>query len=174
MKKTDSLEKEMPGKESTAVPPFPFPVSQLPVVLASITSCTNTSNPNLMIAAGLLAKKAVEKGLRTPAFVKTSFAPGSRAVTAYLENAGLLKPLETLSFHVVGYGCMTCIGNSGPLSDEVEKVLEESGEAPLRREGRRDGGWILIDFGCVVVHLFLKEAREFYTLERLWGDAEVL
>ena len=104
---------------------FPFPVSRLPVVLASITSCTNTSNPNLMIAAGLLAKKAVEKGLRTPSFVKTSLAPGSRAVTAYLSNAGLLAPLETLGFHVAGYGCMTCIGNSGPLSAEVEKAITE-------------------------------------------------
>ena len=104
---------------------FPFPVSRLPVVLASITSCTNTSNPNLMIAAGLLAKKAVERGLRTPSFVKTSLAPGSRAVTAYLENAGLLAPLETLGFHVAGYGCMTCIGNSGPLSAEVEQAITE-------------------------------------------------
>jgi aconitate hydratase len=100
--------------------------NNLPIVLASITSCTNTSNPNLMIAAGLLAKKAVEKGLRTPAFVKTSLAPGSRAVTAYLTKAGLLTPLETLGFHVAGYGCMTCIGNSGPLSAEVEKSITEN------------------------------------------------
>ena len=100
--------------------------SRLPIVLASITSCTNTSNPNLMIAAGLLAKKAVEKGLRTPSFVKTSLAPGSRAVTAYLAKAGLLGPLETLGFHVAGYGCMTCIGNSGPLSAEVEQAITEN------------------------------------------------
>ena len=105
--------------------PFPFPVSRLPVVLASITSCTNTSNPNLMIAAGLLAKKAVEKGLRMPDFVKTSLAPGSRAVTAYLEKAGLLAPLETLGFHIAGYGCMTCIGNSGPLAAEVEQSITQ-------------------------------------------------
>jgi aconitate hydratase len=78
-----------------------------------------------MIAAGLLAKKAVEKGLRTPPFVKTSLAPGSRAVTAYLKNANLLEPLETLGFHVAGYGCMTCIGNSGPLSAEVERAITE-------------------------------------------------
>jgi aconitate hydratase len=78
-----------------------------------------------MIAAGLLAKKAVEKGLRTPPFVKTSLAPGSRAVTEYLNNAGLLKPLETLGFHVAGYGCMTCIGNSGPLAPEVEQAVTE-------------------------------------------------
>jgi aconitate hydratase len=107
------------------VEPFPFPVSQLPVVLASITSCTNTSNPNLMIAAGLLAKNAVEKGLRTPPFVKTSLAPGSRAVTAYLEKADLLSPLKMLGFHVAGYGCMTCIGNSGPLTAEVEQAITE-------------------------------------------------
>jgi len=78
-----------------------------------------------MIAAGLLAKKAVERGLRTPSFVKTSHAPGSRAVTTYLENADLLAPLETLGFHVVGYGCMTCIGNSGPLDPEVEQTITE-------------------------------------------------
>ena len=103
-----------------------LPISQLPVVLASITSCTNTSNPNLMIAAGLLAKKAVEKGLRIPPFVKTSLAPGSRAVTEYFKNVNLLKPLETLGFHVAGYGCMTCIGNSGPLAVEVEQAITEN------------------------------------------------
>ena len=108
------------------ISPFTVPVSHLPVVLASITSCTNTSNPNLMIAAGLLAKKAVEKGHRTPSFVKTSLAPGSRAVTAYLEKAGLLASLETLGFHVAGYGCMTCIGNSGPLAADVEKSISEN------------------------------------------------
>jgi aconitate hydratase len=102
-----------------------LPLHRLPVVLASITSCTNTSNPNLMVAAGLLAKKAVEKGLRPPSFVKTSLAPGSRAVTEYLTNAGLLAPLETLGFHTVGYGCMTCIGNSGPLSAEIEQSITE-------------------------------------------------
>ena len=124
MKKTSSPHlSPLPKREGTIVAPFPFPVSQLPVVLASITSCTNTSNPNLMIAAGLLAKKAVEKGLRTPTFVKTSLAPGSRAVTKYLNNAGLLQPLEMLGFHVAGYGCMTCIGNSGPLAAEVEKSI---------------------------------------------------
>ena len=100
--------------------------TSLPLVLASITSCTNTSNPGLMIAAGLLAKKAVEKGLRTPPHVKTSLAPGSRAVTAYLENADLLKHLETLGFHVAGYGCMTCIGNSGPLAPDIEKAITEN------------------------------------------------
>ena len=111
--------------EEKMITPFAVPVSRLPVVLAAVTSCTNTSNPNLMIAAGLLAKKAVEKGLRTPPCVKTSLAPGSRAVTAYLQNADLLKPLETLGFHVAGYGCMTCIGNSGPLTADVEQAITE-------------------------------------------------
>lgn len=95
------------------------------VVLASITSCTNTSNPYVMMAAGLLAAKAVAKGLRVPPTVKTSMAPGSRVVTAYLKNAGLLDALETLGFHAAAYGCATCIGNSGPLPEEVEKVVRE-------------------------------------------------
>lgn len=95
------------------------------VVIASITSCTNTSNPNVMLAAGLLAKKAVERGLRVPAHVKTSLAPGSRVVTDYLANAGLLAPLEQLGFHTVGYGCMTCIGNSGPLPENVTRAINE-------------------------------------------------
>ncbi|MDR0521753.1 MAG: aconitate hydratase AcnA [Planctomycetaceae bacterium] len=103
-----------------------LPPDKTPVVIAAVTSCTNTSNPALMLAAGLLAKKAVEKGLRVPPWVKTSLAPGSRAVAAYLENAGLLKPLETLGFHVAGYGCMTCIGNSGPLAAEIEKQITEN------------------------------------------------
>ena len=87
------------------------------VVIAAITSCTNTSNPSVMIGAGLLAKKAVEKGLRVPPWVKTSLAPGSKVVRDYLENAGLTPYLEKLKFHIVGYGCTTCIGNSGPLPD---------------------------------------------------------
>ncbi|MCF8564057.1 aconitate hydratase AcnA [Alicyclobacillus tolerans] len=89
------------------------------VVIAAITSCTNTSNPSVMIGAGLIAKKAVEKGLVTPAYVKTSLAPGSRVVTEYLNKANLLEPLSSLGFDVVGYGCTTCIGNSGPLPDEI-------------------------------------------------------
>ncbi|MGL6226093.1 MAG: aconitate hydratase AcnA [Thermoguttaceae bacterium] len=93
------------------------------VVIASITSCTNTSNPRLMIAAGLLAKKAVDLGLAVPSYVKTSLAPGSRVVTEYLQKAGLLVPLEKLGFHVVGYGCLTCIGNSGPLPEPVAKEI---------------------------------------------------
>ncbi|MDP1758023.1 MAG: aconitate hydratase AcnA, partial [Pseudohongiella sp.] len=93
------------------------------VVIAAITSCTNTSNPGVMIAAGLLAKKAVELGLYTPAHVKTSMGPGSRAVTEYLKTAELLPYLEKLGFGVVGYGCTTCIGNSGPLPEAVEKTM---------------------------------------------------
>jgi aconitate hydratase len=94
------------------------------VVIAAITSCTNTSNPSVMVAAGLLAKRAVELGLDVQPYVKTSLAPGSRVVTDYLETAGLMKPLEKLGFFLVGYGCTTCIGNSGPLSSpEVEATV---------------------------------------------------
>lgn len=93
------------------------------VVIAAITSCTNTSNPSVMIAAGLLAKKAVERGLRVPDHVKTSLAPGSKVVTEYLQKSGLLSYLEELGFYVVGYGCTTCIGNSGPLPEPVAKEI---------------------------------------------------
>jgi aconitate hydratase len=95
------------------------------VVIAAITSCTNTSNPSVMIGAGLLAKKAVEKGLQVPPWVKTSLAPGSKVVRDYLENAGLTPYLEKLKFHIVGYGCTTCIGNSGPLPAEVSQAIDE-------------------------------------------------
>jgi aconitate hydratase len=95
------------------------------IVIAAITSCTNTSNPYVMVAAGLLAKKAVEAGLTTPPWVKTSLAPGSRVVTDYYTRAGLLKYLDALRFNVVGYGCTTCIGNSGPLPTDVSKAIEE-------------------------------------------------
>lgn len=94
------------------------------VVIAAITSCTNTSNPSVMIGAGLLAKNAVEKGLRVQPFVKTSLAPGSRVVTDYLDKAGLTKPLEALGFNTVGYGCTTCIGNSGPLPEPVAAAIQ--------------------------------------------------
>lgn len=94
------------------------------VVIAAITSCTNTSNPQVMIAAGLLAKKAVERGMLTPPTVKTSLAPGSAVVTAYLERAGLTPFLEALGFHLVGYGCTTCIGNSGPLPQPVADAID--------------------------------------------------
>lgn len=95
------------------------------VVIASITSCTNTSNPDLMMAAGLMARNALAVGLTPPPWVKTSLAPGSRAVTGYLAAAGLLEPLEALGFSVVGYGCATCIGNSGPLEKNLEKTIQD-------------------------------------------------
>jgi aconitate hydratase len=97
------------------------------IVIAAITSCTNTSNPSVMIAAGLLAKKAAEKGLRVPPWVKTSLAPGSRVVTDYYKKAGLLESLDKLRFQVVGYGCTTCIGNSGPLPTDVSKSIDDHG-----------------------------------------------
>ncbi|GBF05431.1 aconitate hydratase [Deinococcus aerius] len=95
------------------------------VTLASITSCTNTSNPSVLIAAGLVAKKAVERGLKPKAWVKTSLAPGSKVVTEYLENAGLQEYLDQIGFNTVGYGCMTCIGNSGPLPEPVVQAIQE-------------------------------------------------
>ncbi len=95
-------------------------------VIAAITSCTNTSNPSVMIGAGLLAKKAVEKGLKVAPHVKTSLAPGSKVVTEYLQTSGLLPYLEELKFDVVGYGCTTCIGNSGPLPEPISKAVEEN------------------------------------------------
>ncbi len=95
------------------------------VVIAAITSCTNTSNPSVMVGAGLLAKKAVERGLKVPPHVKTSLAPGSRVVTEYLDKAGLTPYLEKLGFHTVGYGCTSCIGQSGPLPDAVARAVKE-------------------------------------------------
>ncbi|OYW25648.1 MAG: aconitate hydratase, partial [Hydrogenophilales bacterium 12-63-5] len=96
------------------------------VVIAAITSCTNTSNPGVMLAAGLLAKKAAALGLKPPAHVKTSLGPGSRAVTEYLNKAGLMNALEQVGFSVVGYGCTTCIGNSGPLKPEIDKAIADN------------------------------------------------
>ena len=96
------------------------------VVIAAITSCTNTSNPSVMLGAGLVAKKAVERGLQVPAYVKTSLAPGSKVVTEYLEESGLMRDLEKLGFDLVGYGCTTCIGNSGPLPENVTTAVKES------------------------------------------------
>ena len=103
------------------------------VAIAAITSCTNTSNPTVMVGAGLLARNAVARGLRVGPTVKTSLAPGSRAVTGYLEAAGLMAPLEALGFALAGYGCTTCIGNSGPLDDAV--AARDRGERPGRRGG---------------------------------------
>ena len=96
------------------------------VVIAAITSCTNTSNPSVMVGAGLLAKNAVDRGLHVKPYVKTSMAPGSRVVTDYLQEAGLLEPLAELGFNIVGYGCTTCIGNSGPLAGEVVRAIREA------------------------------------------------
>ena len=101
-------------------------ISSGSVAIAAITSCTNTSNPTVMVAAGLLARNAVARGLTVPRTVKTSLAPGSRAVTSYLQGAGLLEPLEKLGFALAGYGCTTCIGNSGPLDEPVAKAIEEN------------------------------------------------
>ncbi|MFC1488732.1 aconitate hydratase AcnA [Thermodesulfobacteriota bacterium] len=96
------------------------------IVIAAITSCTNTSNPSVLIGAGLVAKKAVEKGIRVPAYVKTSLAPGSKVVIKYLEDSGLMSYLETLGFYLGGFGCTTCIGNSGPLHPEIENAISEN------------------------------------------------
>ena len=96
------------------------------VVIAAITSCTNTSNPSVMVAAGLLAKNANERGLTSKSYVKTSLAPGSKVVTEYLDKAGLTPHLEALGFHTVGYGCTTCIGNSGPLPEPVREAIHEA------------------------------------------------
>nr|MDQ2697324.1 aconitate hydratase AcnA [Actinomycetota bacterium] len=123
---SDSPAISAPGGRTFTVTPPNGPEYQIfhgAVAIASITSCTNTSNPSVMLAAGLLAKKAVEKGLVAKPWVKTSMAPGSQVVTNYYEKAGLWPYLEKLGFHLVGYGCTTCIGNSGPLADEVSEVV---------------------------------------------------
>ncbi len=96
------------------------------VVISAITSCTNTSNPSVMLGAGLLAKKAVDKGLKRPPYVKSSLTPGSKVVTDYLNKAGLIEPLAKLGYNLAGYGCCTCIGNSGPLPDEVKEAIEDN------------------------------------------------
>jgi aconitate hydratase len=119
---------ELPANDLTIEAPFDdtFTLKHGSVVLAAITACTNTSNPNLMIAAGLLAQKAVDKGLSVKPYVKTSLAPGSRVVTEYLRSANLLEPLNQLGFNIVGYGCTTCVGNSGPLPEKVVKIILEN------------------------------------------------
>jgi aconitate hydratase len=96
------------------------------VLIAAITSCTNTSNPSVMVAAGLVAQRAVERGLKVPPWVKTSFAPGSKVVPEYLEAAGLMDPLKSLGFNLVGFGCTTCIGNSGPLAEPIAAAVEQT------------------------------------------------
>ncbi|MBI9088116.1 MAG: aconitate hydratase AcnA [Desulfobacterium sp.] len=116
-RKTDAEPGKQPGAEA---------LTDHSIVIAAITSCTNTSNPYVMLGAGLVAKRAVEKGLKIPSFVKTSLSPGSRVVVDYLDDAGLMPSFEALGFHVAGFGCMTCIGNSGPLAPEVEKAIQEN------------------------------------------------
>ena len=108
-----------------------FDVGHGSVVISAITSCTNTSNPPVLVGAGLVARKAVERGLSTKPWVKTSLAPGSKVVTRYLEKSGLMKDLEALRFHVVGYGCTTCIGNSGPLPETVSAAIHEGNLAAV-------------------------------------------
>ena len=107
-----------------------FLLSPGALVIAAITSCTNTSNPAVVAAAGLLARRARARGLLPPSWVKTSLAPGSKVVTDFLRRAGLLEDLEALGFNVVGYGCTTCIGNSGPLDAPIAKAIE-SGALPV-------------------------------------------
>src|SRR5581483_7450090 len=102
-----------------------FELAHGAVVIAAITSCTNTSNPQVMVGAGLLAKKAVERGLQRKPWVKTSLAPGSKVVTRYYEAAGLQTYLEELGFNTVGYGCTTCIGNSGPLPEPIAEAITD-------------------------------------------------
>ncbi len=118
-------EEELSKKVPVERPNEAFELGHGAVVIAAITYCTNTSNPSVMIGAGLLAKKAVEAGLDVQPWVKTSLAPGSRVVTDYLERAGLMPFLEALRFHLVGYGCTTCIGNSGPLPDDIREAIEK-------------------------------------------------
>jgi aconitate hydratase len=113
-------------KRNAAVDGEKYTLTHGDIVIASITSCTNTSNPSVLIAAGLLAKKAVEKGLRSKPWVKTSLAPGSQVVKDYLEAAGLQPHLDTLGFNIVGYGCTTCIGNSGPLLPKISKAIQDN------------------------------------------------
>lgn len=127
---TQTLDKDLSDTVLKSVPVqkdgTSFQLSHGSVVIAAITSCTNTSNPSVMVAAGLLAKKAVDRGLKSKPWVKTSLAPGSKVVTDYLHEAGLNKYLDELGFNLVGYGCTTCIGNSGPLPEAIAKALQDS------------------------------------------------
>jgi len=127
--KSSWLTERAMSKATVTQGPQSYELTSGSVVIAAITSCTNTSNPSVLVAAGLLAKKAVEAGLTTRPWVKTSLAPGSQVVTDYLAAAGLTPYLEALGFHSVGYGCTTCIGNSGPLPAPVTKAITDSGIA---------------------------------------------
>ena len=122
----DEPEAEPAGTVTVTVDGEELSLKHGSAVIAAITSCTNTSNPSVMMGAGLLAKKAVERGLTVAPHVKTSLAPGSKVVTEYLQTSGLLDPLEQLKFDVVGYGCTTCIGNSGPLAEEISAAVDEN------------------------------------------------
>ena len=120
--------KEITKKDNFSISKVPnaeFEIKDGSILIAAITSCTNTSNPNVLIGAGLLAKKAVEFGLEVKPWVKTSLAPGSQVVTDYLEKAGLNTYLDKLGFNLVGYGCTTCIGNSGPLADNIVEAIQK-------------------------------------------------
>lgn len=121
----DSASTAQSGAVATLINDTPVTIGHGSVVIAAITSCTNTSNPHALIGAGLLAKAAVQHGLRIPAHVKTSFAPGSRVVSRYLEESGLLPYFEALGFHIAAFGCTTCIGNSGPLNPQIEQAIKE-------------------------------------------------
>lgn len=130
-KAKESFESVLPtysaqAHKPTAVKGQDFAIDNGHVAIASITSCTNTSNPSVMLAAGLVARKAVAKGLKAKPWVKTSLAPGSKVVTEYYNKAGLTKDLDALGFNLVGYGCATCIGNSGPLSDEISQAINDN------------------------------------------------
>ncbi len=130
-KAKESFEAVLPSyseqlSKPTAVKGKEFALDNGHVAIASITSCTNTSNPSVMLAAGLVARKAVAKGLKAKPWVKTSLAPGSKVVTEYYNKAGLTKDLDALGFNLVGYGCATCIGNSGPLSDEISQAINDN------------------------------------------------
>ena len=127
----ESFEKALPtyapsASKATKVNGEDFEIDHGHVTIASITSCTNTSNPSVMLAAGLLAKKAVDRGLKAKPWVKTSLAPGSKVVTEYYSKAGLTKSLDQLGFNLVGYGCTTCIGNSGPLDENISAAINEN------------------------------------------------
>src|SRR5206468_6309519 len=114
-----------PGHHRTRVRGTDYELDHGSVVIAAITSCTNTSNPQVMVAAGLLARNALAKGLQRKPWVKSSLAPGSKVVTKYYEQAGLQEPLDELGFNTVGYGCTTCIGNSGPLTEPISDAIAE-------------------------------------------------
>ena len=120
-----ALDDEALGRHGVVENGKPHKITHGAVVIAAITSCTNTSNPSVMVAAGLLARNAAARGMRVPSYVKTSLAPGSRVVTDYLDKSGLTESLQSLGFHTVGYGCTTCIGNSGPLPESVAKAVTE-------------------------------------------------